>query len=263
MAGIFILTIAFNSVADAQMDAEYPELYKYHKLGLIAGPILYNRAQLHPQYGDYTFKNKPMWGYNVGIEYDFFPARKWSFITGLMLGFEPVYRIEFTIKHEDTYPEYYTEDWTDAAYAYANPSFSTPLLVRLNLQADDRIFIYFTTGLKVMYFPPGEASFSIIFHNENDTEAKEVFGLRLFSPDNSFQGSFVIGSGISLALKRILLKTTFIYVMNFQNIIEGEYQFGNLEVSAPARGDYELSGNYIGLLFSASLSKRKHKSRDD
>jgi hypothetical protein len=47
--------------------------------------------------------------------------------------------------------------------------------------------------------------------------------------------------------------------MNFQNTIEGEYQFGNLLISPPTRGDYRLSGNYVGLLFSASLAKRKSK----
>jgi hypothetical protein len=47
--------------------------------------------------------------------------------------------------------------------------------------------------------------------------------------------------------------------MNFQNTITGEYQFGNLFTSPPAGGDYELSGNYLGLLFSFNIAKKKDK----
>ncbi len=52
--------------------------------GIIAGPVLYNKATITPQYGDYTFENKPILGFNAGIEYDFYPDAKWSFITGFI-----------------------------------------------------------------------------------------------------------------------------------------------------------------------------------
>jgi hypothetical protein len=41
--------------------------------------------------------------------------------------------------------------------------------------------------------------------------------------------------------------------MNFQNAMEGEYLFDNMFMSERSRGDYKLSGNYLGLLFSISL----------
>jgi hypothetical protein len=258
IAGTILLNIALNSGLFAQGNKEYPVLSKFSKWGIVAGPVLYNSAKIYPQYGDYTFDNRPIWGFNAGIEYDFNPDRKWSLTTGLILAYEPVYKIHYCIKEEDLYPEY-TEDAVDKAKMYAMLSFSAPLLVRLNIQVDKKIFANFSTGLKVMYFPSGDASFSLMFHNGDGTEAREVFGLRLESPDNAFQGSFVIGTGMSVLLDKILLKSNLIYVMNFQNTITGEYQFGNLFTSPPARGDYELSGNYLGLLFSVSIAKNKNK----
>lgn len=175
----------------------------------------------------------------------------------MILAYEPAYNINYRIKKQDLYPVY-TEDATGEAKMYGNPSLSVPLLGRLKIQANDKLFIIITTGFKVMYFPPGEASLTLIFRNEDQSEAKEVFGLRLKSPENSFQGSFVIGSGSSYTLNKILIKTILLYVYNFQNTIEGEYLFGNLATSSPTRGDYELSGNYLGLLFSISIAKKSH-----
>jgi hypothetical protein len=255
---ILFLVLAEGAGLFAQESKRYPVLSKYHKFGIIAGPVLYNKAELYPQYGEYSFKNKHIWGFNAGFEFDLFPDRKWSFLTALMFSYEPVYNLDYRIKKEDLYPVY-TEDDYGEARMYANPSFYVPLLVRLNIQANQQLFVNFLTGLRVLYFPPGGASLTVTYHNENDTESKEVFGIRAESPDNALQGSFVIGSGMAFAWNYILFKTSIIYVMNFQNIIEGEYQFGNLSVSDPTRGYYELSGNYIGLLVSVSLAKKKNK----
>jgi len=256
----FLITITLSSGLFAQGNKEYQSLSKYSKWSLVAGPVLYNKAKIYPQYGDYTFENRPIWGFNAGIEYDFYPDRKWSFVIGLIVALEPGLNIEYCIKKEDIYSQF-TEDWVDKAKMYAIPSLSAPLLVRLNIQVNKNMFANFTTGLKVMYFPSGYLDWSVVFHNEDDTESREVFGLKLESPDNSFQGSFVIGTGVCFALNKILLKSNIIYVMNFQNTIAGEYQFGNLLSSPPTRGDYELSGNYLGLLFSVSIAKKKNKDQ--
>ncbi len=254
----FFLTIVFAPTLFAQHTEEYTILKKYRKWGIIAGPTLYNRAKLEPQYGDYTFENKPMLSFNAGFEYDFYPANKWSFITGFIVGLEPAYNIDYSFKEEDIYPQF-ADDWAGSDIAYAITSFSAPLLLRLNIQVSNKIFINFRTGLKVMLFSPGNASMSVTFHNADNTESREVFGLRMDSPDNFFQGSFIIGSGISYATKKLLFKANMIYVMNFQNIMDGEYLFDNMFVSPRSYGYYKLSGNYLGLLFSVSLAKKKEK----
>ena len=84
-----------------------------------------------------------------------------------------------------------------------------------------------------------------------------MFALNVESPLNHVKGSFIIGSGISYALNRTLLKTDLIYVINFQKAMEGEYLFDNMEVSPPSGGYYELFGNYLGILVTVNLIKKK------
>lgn len=257
MVGI-ILTIVFPLITQAQQIAEYPELNKYRKWAIVAGPVLYNKATITPQYGDYTFKNSPIYGFNAGFEYNFYPEKKWSFCTGFLVALEPVYSVEYRIYNKDLFPET-IGDLTNKTKMYSIVSFSSPLLLRLNIQSGNRTFVSLLTGFKVMYFPKGDAEMVHAITSQELSETREVFGLILESPQNSIQGSFVVGTGFSYAMDKVLLKANLIYVMNFQNTISGEYQFANLLTSPDTRGYYDLSGNYLGLLFSVSLKKGKNK----
>lgn len=257
---ILVLFVVFIIDAEsfAQNNKYYPELSKYSHWSIIAGPALYNKAKLYPEYGEYTFENRPIWSFNAGFEYDFIPDGKWSFTTGIIVGYEPVYNIEYRIKKEDIY-SHFTEDCVNETKMYAMPSLSFPLLARLNIQLSKKMFSFFTTGLRALYFPSGSASLTQVFHNSDQTEAREVFGMRMDSPDNAIQGSFEIGTGLTFPINKVLLKSSVIYVMNFQNIMEGEYLFDNMFVSPRSYGQYELSGNYLTVLVSVSLMKSKRK----
>jgi hypothetical protein len=222
MVGI-LLAIVFHLSLVAQSNDEYPRLEKYRKWSVNFGPTLYKKAEIAPQYGEYSFTNKPIPSFTAGIEYDFYPERKWSVITGLLVAREPVYNISYTIFNKDLYPGS-EGDLLNKAKAYSLMTFSAPLMLRLNIQSTSKTYL-------------------------------EIFGLNLHSQEFSFYGSSVIGTGFSIAMDKILLKTNLTYVINFQNTIEGEYQFGNLFESEPTRGSYELSGNYLSLSFSVSLKK--------
>jgi hypothetical protein len=251
-----LLSNAFLKIAFSQEQKVYYELSKYSKWSFVAGPVVYNKAELTPQYGDLSFENKSMWGFNAGVMYDFYPDRKWSFQTGLIVAKEPIYSVEYEIDMNDLYTSW-TENLTDEAKMYALYTFSSPLIINLNLKTGNRTFANLSTGFKIMYFPSGEAEYTLAISDEQLSDHREIFGLKLESPENSFQGSFIIGTGFSYALKKVLLKANLIYVMNFQNTISGEYQFANLFTSPDTRGYYDLSGNYIGLQFSVSLKKSK------
>jgi hypothetical protein len=255
MVGI-LLTIVFISGAFAQQHNEYPDLKKYSRWGFVFGPVLYNKAKTSTHYGDYTIKNKPIWGFNAGFEYIFHPDKKWSFVTGFIVALEPIYNFDYKFKDGDIFPQFDEEDLMDSATEYAILTYSVPLLIRLNLKVNKKVYINFLSGIKLMFFPHGTAEFTVSYTNANNTESREVFGLRVESPDNAIQGSFIVGTGVSLAIRKMLLKTNLVYVMNFQNTFEGEYQFDNLLTSPPSRGDYKLSGNYVGLLFAINLLKK-------
>lgn len=251
-----LLSNAFLKTAFSQEQKVYNELSKFSKWSLVAGPVVYNKAELTPQYGDLTFENKSMWGFNAGVMYDFYPDRKWSFQTGLLVAKEPIYSVKYKILKQDLYSEY-QDDLVDSYRSYAIYTFSFPFLLQFNLQTGKKTFASFVSGFKAMYFPSGSSDLVVAISSEELSDYREIFGLKLESPENSFQGSFVIGTGFSYALQKVLLKANLIYVMNFQNTISGEYQFANLFTSPDTRGYYDLSGNYLGLLFSVTLKKSK------
>lgn len=250
-----LFSIAFLKMSFSQEQKEYSELFRYSKWSFTAGPVVYNKAELTPQYGDLTYENKPMLGFNAGVLYDFYPERKWSFQTGLIIAKEPIYSIYYKISHNDLYDNY-PGDLIDEYKSYAPYSFSFPLLLRLNLQTSRKTFASFITGLNAKYFPYGGTEYTYAISDEEISDYREIFGLKLESPENSIQGSFTIGAGFSYTMEKVLLKANMIYVMNFQNTISGEYQFANLFTSPDTRGYYNLSGNYLGLQFSVSLKKK-------
>ena len=257
LAGILICISAYSQVSIFH-NQDYYQLGKYRNMGIMVGPILYDKAFNIPQYGEYIFENKPIPGLNFGLEYDFYPNKKWSLISGLYVNSEAVYNIRFRIWEKDLYPGY-TEDMVDNAIAYAIKTFSVPLLLQLNLQTGIKSFINFRTGLKIMYLPNGTAEFSLSISDSALSDSREIFGLRLESPDFPFVGSYVVGTGVSYAMNAILLKLNLIYVMNFQRTITGEYLFGNLMSSSPTRGYYKLTGNYVALQFSVNFKKPKNR----
>jgi len=254
-----LLSNAFLKKALSQEQSIYYELSKFSSWSIIAGPVVYNKAEITPQYGNLIIRNKPMSGFNAGALYDFYQDRKWSFQTGFIVAKEPIYSISYTIQNSDLY-ETYPGDLIDEYKSYALYTFSFPALLRLTFKTSKNTFASLLTGLKAMYFPHGGEEYVYAISDEQISDYREIFGLKLESPENSFQGSFVVGTGFSCAMEKVLLKANLIYVMNFQNTITGEYQFANLFTSPDSRGYYNLSGNYLGLLFSVSLRKGKSKS---
>lgn len=256
MVGV-ILTIIVLQTVHAQFNKEYPTLKNYGKFSFVAGPVVYDRATLIKKYGNYTFENLPIFSFNAGFEYDFHPDKKWAVTTGFYTVLEPICRIRLHIKEADLFANWVEEDLVEVYSQYSMCSFSTPLLIRYNLQTGKNTFVNFSTGIKGMYFPEGDAELTQSMTCEDQMETREIFGLRARSPEQEYHGSFVIGTGYAIATKKLLLKSNLLYVMNFQNLMKGEYLYGNLEQSGDSRGSYKLSGNYLGLLFSVGFKKKQ------
>jgi hypothetical protein len=179
-----LLSNAFLKIAFSRDQKVYSELSKFSRWSIVAGPVIYNKAELTLQYGDLTFENKPMLGFNAGILYDFYPDRKWSFQTGLIVAKEPIYSVKYEIDKNDLYPSY-TENLIGEAKMYALYTFSLPLIINLNLKTGKRTFFSLSTGSKIMYFPGGEAEYTLAISDEQLSDYREIFGLKLESPENS------------------------------------------------------------------------------
>ncbi len=254
MVGLF-LTIFFSNQIYSQDNNELKPLKKYHRFGWMIGPAIYNNAHINPQYGSATFKNYPILGFNAGFEYDFRPDKRWSIISGLTVANEPIYSFYVYFPKGDIFADY--PDVDHRLKGYANISFSVPLYISIKKRIWENAYAQLRTGIKIMYFPSGDAYTSIMFINQELGTSKEVWGIKASSQDFSYYGSYIIGGGVNWMFKRLLLKTNLIYFWNFTPTITGEYQFDHLLITEKSRGDYTLSGNYLALLITFHFKKRR------
>lgn len=71
---IALLSLLFSTcllkMSFSQGQRAYAEFYEYSKWSFAAGPVVYKKAELTPQYG-VTLENKPRLGFNAGVLYDF------------------------------------------------------------------------------------------------------------------------------------------------------------------------------------------------
>jgi len=256
MVGIILTIVSINEI-NAQ-ESDFAVFSKYRKISIFIGPKLYSKARTEVAYGNYSFTNKLIPGLDFGFEYDFHPERRWSLTTGLIITKEPIYNFKYQIFQKDLYPQY-NEDWVDKAKSYSIYSLSVPILCRYKFRTSSKSFITLSSGLKLMYYPTGGAYFGFEISNEDQTEIKEIFGLKLNTQDYSIYESFVLNPGFIFVKNKFLFKPSIMLVLNLQNIIEGEYQFGNLLSSPPARGKYELSGNYLAMHLAINFKVPKKK----
>ena len=103
---IILLSILLSNVVVkntfSQERKVYDRLSGFSNWSLVAGPVLYKKAEIRPQYGNLTFKNKPILGFNAGILYGFNSDKMWSFQTGTLLAMEPTY--SFCIRNTKVRP---------------------------------------------------------------------------------------------------------------------------------------------------------------
>lgn len=226
----------------------------YRNWSFVVGPVVYDKPKILKNYGPYEFHNKRMFGYNIGFDYHLKTSGMWSFSTGLVLALEPGYRFNTHLKKEDVLsaPK---EDLSHLTYSYALSSFSVPILAHYTLRESDKASLGLLAGVKVMFFPPGNLEYASTVSNRPQSEKKKVFGLNLDSPDNSIQGSFILGARYGVRGKKTLWKLSLVRVINVQNILEGDYWTQDLIVTQLSAGKYKMSGNYWGLLCAITLKK--------
>jgi len=234
----------------------YPSLFQKKKWSLSIGYNIFEKGEITKQNGDYHITNHVLNSYSIGAEYDIFPHKKTSIILGVLLSGEPAYKISYTINKNDIY-SHFTDDLDNQEKGNAIvPSYSIPILSRLNLKLSENTFLNGVLGIRVKYLAYGIIENSNIIWNENKTESREVFSLNLSSNKKIIQGGLIFGTGVSFELKKFTLQPNLRYFINFNDTFSGEYKFGNLLTSSPSKGSYKLTGNHISISLSIGLKQK-------
>ncbi|NEN24707.1 hypothetical protein G3O08_14465 [Cryomorpha ignava] len=237
----------------------FENLQDYRKFSLMVGTSLYHSADSRITSGTMAPENLMNWGVSGGFEYDFRPERRLSFVLGLTLTKEPTSRFRLDIKKEEI--PGVTSDYSSTIREAFSPSFSVPFYITYKFPLNKNQFLEFQTGGKVKWLPPG-GSVYIVSISEDITDAVEVFTLKTETADKFYYGSYLFGAGITTLFSGFLIKTNFLYTLNFQDTYGGQYEFKNLSVSGSSTGTYALSGNNLSLMVSIAFRKPDSRRND-
>ena len=250
----FLLTIiSVNSFAQE----EYPIFNEYRNYGFYATPILFKKAEISRKYGDRIFGTRSNYAVQFGIKKHFNKEKEWSIITGVNFTPLPFYKFSFELKNEDMPHNDYNESLfvSDSSIGSFYASFISQ--AEHKIQLSKNIYLNTNLGLNISYLFSGSVLYTVSIEDEDNNLDREVFALYAHTPNSELQVSAIFGLGLYFPLKYFLLQTNIVYNKSFANVLEGEYQFGNLLVSEPTRGDYKVSGDFIGLSATFYFKKRK------
>lgn len=243
----------------SQNCSDFPELGRYHNFGISVGGRMYKKAEKIIQYGNYKSHPLNPITYSFGLDYEFFTSNKWSAKTGLICSKVPYENEDFIILQKDVYSGF-ERDIFNPIRSFSDLNLSIPLTIQYKLKLFNKNYISFNAGGIVMYLLPTDYQCTVNALIYEDISA-EVYESYLNSTGRYFHGGITTGCSYYLDLNKVLLEFKFTYVAMFQNLFEGEYQYGNLLVSPPTRGTFKISGDYLEFSVATHFLKKRFWSK--
>jgi len=230
---------------------------EYRNYGFFVTPIFFKKASITRDFGNTTLENKSIFAVQFGVKKHFYKEQEWSIITGLNFTPLPFYNLSFKLDNEDVI---FDEDELFADKSFGHFYISIPIQIEHKMQLSNKVFFNSNLGLNISYLSHGGVALTLAMTDEDNNITREVFGLRESTQNNEIQASATISAGLYFPLKYFLLQTNIVYNKTFQDVLEGEYRFGNLLISDPTQGNYKASGDFIGLSTTIYFKKRNKKS---
>ena len=253
---ILLLFLCFWGIQSlySQKCPNFPELDRYYNFSISVGGRLYKKVEKIRSYGDYSSHPLNPITYSFGLGYELFTPNKWSVKIGLNFARVPYECEDITILHKDVHSISY-KDIVDPFREFSPILVSLPLTIQYKFKLFTHNYFSFNTGGMAL-FMPSTAYESRVRALIDEEVIAEVYGSRLFSTGSYFHGGFTTGCSYYLDLKKVLFEFRLTYTAMFQNLLEGEYQYGNLLVSAPTRGTFKVSGDYLELSITTHFPKK-------
>ncbi len=258
MAGIYFLAIfSFSYSQDLE---DYSEFLDFHKVSYIIQGNVYFKAKSSKDYGSYNLKNNNSFRPRIGIDYHINPEKEISFRTGFYIDWIPLYNIDLNYKPEDI-PEEYRPDpsYNIQSEIFEKTMFSFPLLVDFKKRIGENVIFNSSFGFELSYLSSGRVEVYQGFVDNTINEYFEMFGMYADTTSNNIYlyPGVRVSPGLYILTNKILYHFEMNYCYKLSNLLEGEYQFGNLYESEPTRGPYTFRGSYLGFGLSLNFKKKK------
>lgn len=253
------IILAFLSSFVIAQQNEFVQFEGFKKTGFHTSGMLYLAAQVEKaDYKKFGFENKASLSGRIGLDYIFNHTKEFSFRTGIYMDLIPYYNFDFYIPIgylPDDYGDYYAskENVKDISHL----AFTIPILFEAKKEMGENIFFSISAGLDITLLRYGAFEVGYWFSNSDESELREVFGVYGYTKENWFTyPGLRISPGFYFIFDKVLYQLNFTYKKSLMSYFKGEYQFANLETEI-VRGDYKMTGDYIGLGVSVFFKKSK------
>ena len=260
MMSFLLIIVCFSSFSQEWINNDLEVFSEYRKWGFSIIPVLYNKGKTTKDYGFLDLKTKRMYSFQIGVERHFWNTKKWGASVGFKVGLLPYSNHSFYLKAEDI-PNDFGEYEESTITEFSQPYIIIPINVEYKKKIAKKSYFNMSIGVNMNIGISSRDESVTRFISEElgeVIEIREVFAHYLFTPEG-VQYSATFSAGVYFVLKKCLIRTNILYNKNFKNVWRGEYQFGNLLVSEPTRGDYTVSGDYFGLSTTVFFKKRNKK----
>lgn len=250
---INIVSVLFlsNSIAMAQT----VQVEHFQRLQPAISGALYLPAETFVFQGEKELVSLPNYGLQIGFEFDFWPAKRWSIISGFMLFRQPVHHSRFEFSAEELGPQ--EEEELIARERGTFPtSFKIPLNLRYQSKIGENSYLDFRVGTFFQWLPEANYEFDFI-SGPPEGPSRKLFQLQAGSRERYGQVGFTLSNGIILIKENHLMKLLAGFHFFGRDIFEGEYAFVNIPQSSS--GTYRMSGNHFSLTFVFSWIRNKYR----
>lgn len=242
---LFLVCLTITTSLFSQANIEGGERYsRKRNFSLSIGGLLYTPANLYSTVGSLEVENKVIPNYQLGIGYDIFKTQKTFLTFRFFTNPEPIYKFRLYIP-KDELPSQSDHDLISDYKSYTMFSASIGLTAKRQILTNKYGCFTVMVGYALKYFPYGFAEFSLTTSTETST--KVLYEMYLDSPEESFHHSLQLGLGHDFIYRRNQIAIDIFYNYSFNYLMDGIYEYHNLNTSLPSYGRYKLSGNYFGL----------------
>lgn len=226
-----------------------------NKLQLTVQPILYNKGIVERQMGDYELKSKSTLSGNVGLLYRFHETGNWNFQSGIIVGLQPVYNVELSLKDEDIIFEEGIS-FSHKAYSVNTFNYTIPIYAEYTNRLSSRLYFSVMGGFKATLLGSNLSLLGVSVLDENEEDVVQVFGLVADTASKyGIYPQLELNTGLYYRGIKRFYKISLIYNKSLMNTYEGYYKFDNLIESPRTTGNYKLNGDYFGISISTALRR--------
>lgn len=255
----WLLFIFLNSTYTiySQNTKYYPEFNNYGSWSIGGSYYFFQKETINKLAG--VYQHKPLYssGYLYTIRKMFNKTGRFSYITGLTLNNNNLYKFEYSLKQYDLNSLDYYEDFESiiSGNLTRRINFSVPILVQYKFKINPNLFMKFDTGIETMYMAAGYSDYSSNFYDNEGNGKNLIYYWLENNHKTPLYPSIVFSPGIYIMTRYFMIQTSIVYNKSLKNQYKGEMRFMNLDISDDSVIETKKSGDYLGISLQIFLAK--------